>query len=206
MGAGYAYNDILAQYVFALARYSTTGVLDGTFGTGGIVPRSWEGMIQSIPSSFSRMENWSQRGMPMIPPSLQYVFALARYSTTGVLDGTFGTGGEVTTAVGNFDDVANSLIIQRDGKLVVAGYTYDDTLNQDLFALARYNTNGSLDTTVNPLGLGAPPGVVTTAFGTYDDEAFALAIQPDGKLVAAGYTEIAPAHGIVLLWPATWGA
>ena len=131
----------------------------------------------------------------------QYVFALARYSTTGVLDGTFGTGGKVTTDIGNFDDVAYALSIQRDGKLVAAGYSYNDTINQNLFALARYNTNGSLDTTVNPTG--TPPGVVTTGFGTYDDEAFALAIQPDGKLVAAGYTKIAPAHSIVLRWPAT---
>jgi uncharacterized delta-60 repeat protein len=89
----------------------------------------------------------------------------------------------VTTAIGTADDEAFALAIQSDGKLVAAGYTYADAGSQYEFALVRYNTDGTLDAS---FGTG---GMVTTAIGTADDEAFALAIQSDGKLVAAGYTD-----------------
>src|SRR5439155_1317723 len=111
---------------------------------------------------------------------INYDFALVRYNTNGTLDATFGTGGKVTTAVGTSDDAAYALAIQADGKLVAAGAT-DDGSNYD-FALVRYNANGSPDTT---FGTG---GKVTTAIGTRDDVASAVAVQADGKLVAAGDT------------------
>ena len=82
----------------------------------------------------------------------QYVFALVRYSTDGSLDRLLVPGGKVTTAIGTGDDTINSLIIQPDGKLVAAGYSYDNTRAQYVFTLVRYNTNGSLDTT---FGTGA---------------------------------------------------
>jgi uncharacterized delta-60 repeat protein len=111
--------------------------------------------------------------------STPYVYTLARYNTNGSLDTTFGTGGKVTTAIGTVIDKAVALAIQADGKLVAAGYSNNGT--QTVFALVRYNTNGSLDTT---FGTG---GIVTTAIGT-NDVATSLAIQSDGKLVTAGYS------------------
>jgi uncharacterized delta-60 repeat protein len=84
-------------------------------------------------------------------------FALVRYTTNGALDLTFGTGGKVTTPVGS-GNMANSVAIQTDGKLVVAGYSYNGT-NYD-FALVRYTTNGALDLT---FGTG---GIVTTPIGS----------------------------------------
>src|SRR5207302_1044805 len=108
------------------------------------------------------------------------VFALARYRANGSLDGSFGTGGKVITPLGNVDDEAFALVLQPDGKLVAAGYT--SSASSIAFALMRYSTDGSLDTS---FGTG---GKVTTPIGSVDDEAFALVLQPDGKLVAAGYT------------------
>ena len=70
---------------------------------------------------------------------------------------------------------------QPDGKLVAAGT--GDNGSQFVFALARYNPNGSLDTSFNGTGN------VTTAIGSVQDDAIALARQPDGKLVAAGYSD-----------------
>ncbi|PYE52999.1 delta-60 repeat domain-containing protein [Deinococcus yavapaiensis] len=101
-------------------------------------------------------------------------------STSGLLDTTFGTGGKVTTPVGTSTDDARTLVMQPDGKLVAAGYTFNGS-NFD-FALVRYNSNGTLDTT---FGSG---GKITTPIGTSHDVAFALVVQSDGKLVAAGYT------------------
>src|SRR5262245_16945359 len=82
-------------------------------------------------------------------------------ATPGNLDPGFGTGGKVTTAIGTVDDAAYSIAVQSDGKLVAAGYTNNGA--QDTFGLARYNTDGSLDTT---FGTG---GKVSTSFGTVGD-------------------------------------
>src|SRR5258706_6273087 len=89
-----------------------------------------------------------------------------------------GSGGIVMTNLGGNDE-AYALRIQSDGQLVVAGTSNVGGSND--FALARYNPNGTLD---NMFGTG---GLVTTNFGgTANDLANALAIQSDGKLVAAG--------------------
>src|SRR5947199_1729746 len=109
----------------------------------------------------------------------------------GDLDPTFGIGGKVTTGIGT-DDYGYGVAIQADGKLVVAGET-NNGINYD-FALVRYNTNGTLDAT---FGTG---GKVTTAVGTRDDADYAVAMQAEGKLAAAGETidgstgDVAPGH------------
>jgi uncharacterized delta-60 repeat protein len=107
-----------------------------------------------------------------------YDFALVRYNTNGSLDTTFGTGGIVITSMGSGYDIAYALGIQSDGRIVVAGSSYNGS-NYD-FALVRYNTDGSLDTT---FGI---KGIVTTPIGSDDDEALALGIQSDGRILAAG--------------------
>src|SRR5206468_8837776 len=93
-------------------------------------------------------------------------------------DATFGTGGKVVTAFGTGIDAAQDVILQPDGKLVVAGRAKIGTISQ--FALARYLTNGALDPS---FGLG---GEVTTQLGAGDPLASSLARQPDGKFVVAG--------------------
>ncbi|MFN9437114.1 MAG: cadherin domain-containing protein, partial [Planctomycetota bacterium] len=107
-----------------------------------------------------------------------YDFALTRYNSDGSLDTTFDGDGKVTTNLGSSHDEANSLAIQSDGKIVVAGYSYAGSLAD--FALARYNSDGSMDTTFDG------DGKVTTAVGSFDDTARSLAIQSDGKIVVAG--------------------
>ena len=96
----------------------------------------------------------------------------------GDLDSTFGIGGRVSS---RFPEITNATLIQHDGKIVVAGSVHatGPAPNAD-FALVRYNTNGSLDTT---FGFH---GQVTTDFSGPGDVVRALAIQSDGKIVAAG--------------------
>jgi uncharacterized delta-60 repeat protein len=86
----------------------------------------------------------------------------------------------VTTAIGSNRDVVAALALQPDGKLVAAGWSHNGSNND--FALGRYNHNGSLDTSFNGTGK------VTTAIGSSAEGALALALQPDGKPVAAGYS------------------
>ena len=97
----------------------------------------------------------------------------------GDLDPAFGTGGKVTTDFGS-SDRASAILMQPDGKLVVAGSSGGNAGN---FALTRYYGDGTLDTSFN--STGPKPGTVTTDFGSLD-EVFALVLQPDGKLVAVG--------------------
>ncbi len=113
-------------------------------------------------------------GLPPIP-DVQVPFPVS----TGNLDATFSTAGIVATAIGTVNDVAQAVAIQADGKIVVAGYSFNGSY--DHFALVRYNPNGSRD---NTFGVD---GVVLTQVGPTYDQAYALAIQSDGKIVAVGY-------------------
>jgi uncharacterized delta-60 repeat protein len=105
-------------------------------------------------------------------------FALVRLTRDGVLDTTFGDNGRVTTDFGGSDS-AYAIALQADGKIVVAGSAALASSGID-FAVARYTTDGSPDVTFSG------DGKLTTAFGNDTDTAFAIAIQPDGKLVVAG--------------------
>jgi uncharacterized delta-60 repeat protein len=123
-------------------------------------------------------------------------FALARYNADGTVDSSFG-GGAVITQVDRSDgsdDQIRALAVLSDGKLVAAGYA---AFGQQDFALARYNANGTLDTTFNPNGngdTGAPnvidPGTVLTSVGNANTaRAQTLVVQPDGNVVAGGFAK-----------------
>src|ERR1039457_5642024 len=119
----------------------------------------------------------------LMPVLFLIVFILSSvmsYAQPGTLDNTFGSGGIVTTNAGGDNySFAQSVAIQSDGKIVAAGY--DDNGSGQDFALTRYNTDGSLD---NTFGSG---GIVTTnAGGDNSSYAQSVAIQSDGKIVAAG--------------------
>ncbi|HET6771320.1 MAG TPA: calcium-binding protein [Actinomycetota bacterium] len=106
-------------------------------------------------------------------------------ATPGDLDPTFDGDGKVTTDFERGVDLANGVVIQADGKIVVAGLASVSVLQPGDFGLARYNTDGSLDPTFDG------DGKVTTDFATQADQAFAMAIQGDGKIVAAGRARVA---------------
>src|SRR6185503_7609292 len=110
-------------------------------------------------------------------------------AAAGDLDSGFGQGGRVTTDFG-FIDGAHGVAIQQDGKIVAVGLAFGvNPFTVDDFALARYNANGSLDST---FGNG---GKVTTDFFGHQDDAFAVAIQSDGKIIAAGSAENSSGSG-----------
>ncbi len=156
---------------------AASGALDGTFGTGGKVTTDFAGDMDEAHGVVVQADGkFVAAGVAKTSRSQD--FALARYNPDGTLDGTFGTGGKVTTDFNGGDDAAFAVVLQPDGKIVAAGVA-KTSRSQD-FALARYNPNGSLDGT---FGTG---GKVTTDFAGDDDAAFAVALQPDGKIVAAG--------------------
>jgi uncharacterized delta-60 repeat protein len=117
--------------------------------------------------------------------SLSIVFILLYsqiYSQSGSLDLTFSSDGKATASFGSGDDFANAIAYQTDGKIVVAGKSFNGT-DYDV-AILRYNANGILDNTFSQ------DGKQTTPVGTLDDDAEALIIRPNGKIVIAGATLI----------------
>ncbi|MEW5879761.1 MAG: hypothetical protein AB1761_04885 [Pseudomonadota bacterium] len=175
--AGTAWS-ITGRYV-ALARYNADGTLDSTFGSGGKVvtaigigsANAAAHAVALAPDGRIVVAGFSHNGT-------NYDFALARYNTDGTLDASFGSGGKVLTAIGSGNDYAYALALAPDGKIVVAGTSHNGTSHD--FALARYNADGTLDAS---FGSG---GRVTTPIGPNDDEAYTLALAPDGKIVVAG--------------------
>jgi uncharacterized delta-60 repeat protein len=103
-------------------------------------------------------------------------FLVVRCDSSGVLDTSFGGDGIVTTPIFR-SDTAQAVVVQADGKIIAAGSANDFDAND--FALVRYNTDGSLDTTFGG------DGIVTTDFGSYD-AIYSLKIDAEGRIVAAG--------------------
>lgn len=167
---------LLAVLIVPSSR-ATPGTLDASFGTGGEVTTAF-GSGYDFAQALVRQPDGKLVAAGYSHNGSDEDFALARYEPDGTLDPGFGSGGKVTTQLGTGDDGANAVVLQPDGKLVAAGYGYDGS--KYVFALARYNPDGTLDTTFNGTG------TLTTAIGSGYDDAYALAVQADGKLVAAG--------------------
>lgn len=172
----------------------SAGALDPTFGNGGLVltpvNSGWLHNAVAI-EQVSNNADVVVAGMTHNSSGMADI-ALARYLPNGTLDSTFGTGGLVTTQVGksggyNAGAGADAVAIQGDGKIVVAGSSYSLASGKypydSAFMLARYNVDGTLDTTFGNRGV-----VVTDIYASNGDEAFkALAIQSNGEIVAAGF-------------------
>jgi uncharacterized delta-60 repeat protein len=170
---------------FALVRYNADGSLDSTFGTGGVVDTNLgpsdagvRGLALQTDGKLVAVGTTSTSGG-------NFHLAVLRYNTDGSLDTTFGSGGEVLDNFpngnpGGSDDSANAVVLQPDGKIVIVGSFVDSTQRGDA-GLARYNSDGSPDTSFNGSGkqtLIVPNGV--------NDGLNAVALQSNGQIVAAG--------------------
>jgi uncharacterized delta-60 repeat protein len=175
--AGYSENGLNDD--FAIVRYTKGGLLDSTFDADGIVTtdigkkdRGCAVKIQAdgkiVVAGYSQDTSYS-------------FITVVRYNANGSLDNTFDFDGKQTTVIGVFGDQARSLAVQSDGKIVVVGYSYGFAGSQD-FAVVRYNINGSLDSSFDI------DGKVTTAIGACDQNANAVVIQSDNKILLVGHS------------------
>ncbi len=164
---------------FALARYSAAGTLDGSFGVGGTVVSGIDnpGTLGSEDAIANAVALQGDGRIVVVGTSVGGGgddFVLARYNTDGTLDPAFGSAGAVVTSLNAGNDRAFAVAVQADEKIVVAGEA------GGTFALARYNGNGTLDTSFSV------DGIVLTDAGPGVDQILAMALQSDGKIVVAG--------------------
>jgi uncharacterized delta-60 repeat protein len=160
---------------FAVARYNGDGTLDSTFSADGKVTTNFtSGRDFAAGVAVQADDRIVAAGTANFSGDAR--LALARYNPDGTLDTTFDGDGKVTTNLTSSFDAIYSVVIQSDGKIVVAGATGSG----GSFAIARYNTDGTLDTTFSG------DGHVATNFASGYDFADDVTIQADGKIVAAG--------------------
>jgi uncharacterized delta-60 repeat protein len=184
VAVGSAVHPDLRGSVFALARYNADGSLDKSFGKAGKVLTNVVA-VEDGPEESARAVAIQPDGKIVVAGATgNYVsdFAVVRYDSKGKLDTKFGKGGKAVTDIMGLD-VAESVSIQPDGKIVVAGYGTDET-GKDDFIIVRYLPNGKLDTA---FGEG---GKVVTNFMGGQDQAFDMVLLPDGKIVAAGSAQV----------------
>jgi len=175
-------NDPATFYDFAAARYLSNGTIDTTFGVAGKVStdfgdqnfdRARSAALQAdgkiVAAGFAISQNGGVQN-----------FAVARYTSNGVLDTTFSRDGKTQIDFGSCCQSANKVLLQSDGKIITVGYANTESSDSD-FLLARLSRRGSLDAT---FGVG---GKVRTSFGDLNGGANGAALQSDGKIVAVGF-------------------
>jgi len=183
---------IALAVVFALypsVAAAQAGVLDPTFSEGGkaLIPFDPNGIASlSMADAAVQSDGRIVVAGTVVENGLDCDPAVARLNSDGSVDGEFGVGGEVVVPfnLGGYNiDTANAVALQPDGKIVVAGAAQLGTDDRD-FAVARLNRDGSLDESFAGVG----KTIVYFDLGTnWADEATGVAVQPDGKIVLAGY-------------------
>jgi len=160
---------------FVLVRVNDDGTLDTAFGNAGFVTTDFFGGEDEV-HSLALQTNGSIVAGGVAMNGSNRDFALARYNSSGDLNVSFGTNGLVTIDFGTNWDWVNTVLAQKNGKIIAAGLGADD------FTLVRYDLYGKLDTS---FGNG---GIVTTGFTPGPADQIEAALMDKGKVVAVGST------------------
>ena len=163
------------QYV--LLRFTDTGSLDSSFDGDGKVIAGTGGGGYDVAEAMALQSD----GRLVVVGFGSREFLLARYNSDGSLDPTFGAAGKVMTDFRGTQDEARAVVMQPDGRILVAGRSYRPSSSNSDFVLARYNSDGSPDTSFDS------DGFIFTEFTAVNSVAFAVALQSDGKILVAGY-------------------
>jgi uncharacterized delta-60 repeat protein len=176
--------DVLSNYDGVVARFKSGGSADSTFSYDG-----------KVPIDFSTGDNFTAIALQMdqkiiaagstLKGMIAFKSIIARINSNGLLDDSFGNHGKVTLDTSTlYDEGIYTLLVQPDNKIVAAGYTAE--VAEANFKLYRFNENGTMDNTFGTNGI-----VIQNDPHYYGNcEAFSLALQPDGKILAAGHTTI----------------
>jgi uncharacterized delta-60 repeat protein len=174
---------------FAIIRLNPNGTLDSGFGSGGKVFTDFAGLddrafaVAIDGNGKLVVGGWGKVGSALGRADIGfYRFALTRYNQNGTLDTTFGSSGKVTAGPAGYREQIDGLAIQADGKIVGVGNMTDPDVIVNDATVTRFNPDGTLDLTFGPNGNGLVQS------GLASNDAFSsVLLQPDGKIVAAGY-------------------
>lgn len=170
---------------FVLSQYNADGSLDGTLDGDGILLSNFNSNFDQVYDlAIDNAGKYLIGGLSKTNTNIESL-AINRYNINGSLDATFDGDGKYIYNLPSSADRANAVALQTDGKIIAAGYTFKFSaaggFPQRDFAVVRYDINGMLDP-----GFGTG-GIVKTDIGSStSDEASAILIQPDGKIIVAG--------------------
>ena len=164
-----------------------TGALDSGFGVAGVTRTDFGSWDEASDIALAPDGSILVSTQTVVAPGT-FVLAAARYSADGQLDGGFGTAGLATAPLSTLNDYTRGIAVQADGRIVVVGET--SNLMQPDFGIARFDAQGDLDPSFDGDGMMA-----VDFFGSFDG-ADCVAIQPDGKIVAAGFARNGTSTGL----------
>ena len=175
-----AQSFVNANVDFLIIRLNDNGSLDQTFDSDGLA------LVDLAGDDLAYAMSLQADGKIVVAGSSSTDFSAIRLNTDGSLDTTFDTDGKVQTNVSIGEDIATSLTIQSDGKIILAGFT---NIAGNVHVMVRYNTDGSLDTTFDSDGI-----VLTSNVCLING----VKTQADGKIVAVGTIAVGPSMDFVV--------
>ena len=184
--------DSLNHPIGAIWRFGAGGSLDASFGGSGMVTTSFHDIEDSLyhedmfldvaVDSSGRIVGAGYSEAYVTQQPLQMQLALARYGPDGTLDPTFGDAGRVWASSNMVYNVGRALVIQPEGKIVVAGQSSDGSGNAETGGVWRVNSDGTVDATFGSGGWVLDPIIS----GSYVALWQGMALQPDGMIVCGG--------------------
>ena len=168
-----------------VGRVLSTGLADATFSSDGFAYYSDPNSLYAAQFADVAVSGTSVIAVGSSILNGEEAMLIVKYTSSGALDLTFGGGdGVVLHAVPNFArSAATGVEIDSSGRIVVSGWAHANFSRQ--FVVARYLSNGTLDSTFNGTGFN-----VTNIYSSSDEAAFAIDIAPDGKIVVAGFANV----------------
>ncbi len=173
------------NYDFALARYKPDGSLDLNFGENGKVTTdfasNWDWAYAAVIDSKDRIiMGGSSTAVSSTGSSLSQHIALVRYRYDGSLDPSFGIGGKAMPFASGYQDFVNSIVIDKNHKIVIAGHIIDNNKSYSNFLVARLNSDGTLDSSFGE------NGKVSTDINGLTDIAKSVFLDEAGNIIVVG--------------------
>jgi uncharacterized delta-60 repeat protein len=178
-------SELVGGYNFGVARFNADGSLDNSFSSDGKTTIDFAGTycfgnaMVLQPDGKILIAGFAVDGLDFLNG---YNFAVTRLNTNGSLDNTFSGDGKTTVDFAASADQANSMILQADGKILVAGFA-TEAVGGSNFAISRFDADGALDTSFSG------DGKTTLDFASGNDTGYAMVMQLDGKILVAGSAE-----------------
>ena len=190
--AGFSSNNNNTDFV--IVRFTSSGYVDTSFGFSGRAILDFNNGSNDNLSEIALQPNGKILAVGYTFSSSAPDFALARFHSSGSRDYSFGSSGRQILDIFGSTDIAHAIAVQSDGRILVAGDAYHSSLSRYYMTILRLNSNA----TAFDSSFGNS-GATYVSFGPTWNVISDVALQSDGKIVAAGYTDARNANYDVAL-------